>query len=252
MLNCLIVPHYDHVKQFKILLPGLAAHALPLIVVDDASPGGSFDALQQLLEGYSGDVTLIRHDVNLGKGAAVITALRAAQAAGHTHALQVDADGQHDVSSIGRFCEASEQYPERIICGEPVFTRDVSKLRYYARYITLSFSWLESLSMEIRDAMCGFRMYPVDTMVHILSRSTPGLRMTFDPEILVRAIWNGVGLHFIPVEVRYPQSGKSHFRYFRDNIEISWMHTRLITGMLLRLPVLLKRKLSARNRPAAK
>jgi glycosyltransferase involved in cell wall biosynthesis len=252
MLNCLIVPHYDHVKQFKILLPGLAAHGLPLIVVDDASPGGSFDALQHLLEGHSGDVTLIRHDLNLGKGAAVITALRAAQAAGHTHALQVDADGQHDVSSIGRFCEASEQYPERIICGEPVFARDVSKLRYYARYITLSFSWLESLSMEIRDAMCGFRMYPVDAMLLILSKSTPGLRMTFDPEILVRAVWDGVGLYFVPVEVRYPESGKSHFRYFRDNIEISWMHTRLITGMLLRLPVLLKRKLSTRHRPATK
>jgi glycosyltransferase involved in cell wall biosynthesis len=244
LLTCVVVPHFDHVAQFERMLPLIAGHGIPLIVVDDASPEGSFRELQHLLDQSPLEKTLIRHEINVGKGGAVITALHAAQEAGYTHALQVDADGQHDIGAIDAFLEAAREHPERIISGAPVFAEDVSKLRFFARYITLSFCWFESLSTEIRDAMCGFRLYPVDATIRILDKSSPGLRMTFDPEILVRAIWNGVQLHFVPVDVCYPDGGKSHFRYFRDNVEISWMHTRLITGMLLRLPVLLLRKLS--------
>lgn len=251
MLTCIVIPHYDHVAQFRTLLPLLTTHGLPLFVVDDASPDDSFSQLQQLLNAHPNETTLIRHEANLGKGAAVITAFRAARSAGYTHALQIDADGQHDSSAISRFCEIARQHPDRIICGDPVFTEDVSRLRYYARYITLSFCWLETLSCEIRDAMCGFRLYPLDAVVCILDKSRLGMRMTFDPEVLVRACWNGVRLHFIPVAVNYPESGRSHFRYFRDNVEISWMHTRLIIGMLLRLPMLLRRKLPGQDRPAA-
>jgi glycosyltransferase involved in cell wall biosynthesis len=252
MLSCIVVPHYDHVVQFEVLLPHLLAHGVPLIVVDDASPGESFNALQRLLDEYTEDTTLIRHDVNLGKGAAVMSGLRAGRAAGYTHALQIDADGQHDALAISRFQEASRQNPGHIICGNPIFAEDIPKLRFFARYITLWFCWLESLSTEIRDAMCGFRLYPIDTLVEIIDKSNPGRRMAFDPEILVRAIWNGVRLQFIPVDVQYPAGGRSHFHYFRDNVEIFWMHTRLITGMLLRLPTLLRRGRSGHEGPVTR
>jgi glycosyltransferase involved in cell wall biosynthesis len=252
MLTCIVVPHYDHVAQFETLLPQLVAHGTPLIVVDDASPEESFQALQRLLDKHTEDSILIRHEMNLGKGAAVITGLRAARSSGCTHALQIDADGQHDVSAINRFREAAEQYPDRIICGEPVFFDDVSRLRFFARYITLAFCRLETLSTEIRDAMCGIRLYPIDAVIGIIDKSTPGRRMTFDPEILVRACWDGIRLLFIPVKVRYPDDGRSHFRYIRDNVEISWMHTRLITGMLLRVPMLLRHRRSRRGRPATR
>ena len=76
--------------------------------------------------------------------------------------------------------------------------------------------------------------------------------MAFDPEILVRAVWEGIRLRFIPVQVQYPDGGKSHFLYVRDNIEISWMHTRLIAGMLLRLPILIRRNLSGREGAATR
>lgn len=252
MRTCLVIPHFDHAAQFSAMLPLLSDHELPMIVVDDASPDESFNQLQQLLDKYPINKKLIRHESNLGKGGAVETALRAAQAEGYTHALQIDADGQHDVAAIGVFLDAAAQFPARIISGEPVFSKDVSRIRFYARYITLFFSWLESLSTEIRDAMCGFRLYPVDAVIDILDKSDPGYRMTFDPEILVRATWSGIRLHFVPVMVRYPESGKSHFRYVRDNLEISWMHTRLIFGMLLRLPMLLGRKLTRQARSASR
>ena len=242
---CIVVPHYDHFEQFSQYLPKLAASGLPLIVVDDASPAEAVDALATLLEGDEFKTTLIRHEQNQGKGGTVATGLRAALAAGYTHAVQVDADGQHDSRSIESLVAEATTHPDSIICGEPVFDGSKSTVRYYARYITLFLVWLESLSTEIRDALCGFRLYPLARVVTIMDRARIGRRMAFDPELLVRAVWAGVPLYYVPVRVVYPEGGRSHFHYFRDNAEISWMHTRLLLGMVLRLPVLLIRKFSS-------
>ena len=240
---CIVVPHYDHLDQFRQFLPRLSSTRLPLIVVDDASPGNICDELEALLDSTSVDAILVRHDENQGKGVAVGTGLRAALAAGYTHALQVDADGQHNVENIAAFVAAAERDPDAVICGAPVYDSSRSGLRYYARFITLFFVWLETLSTEIRDAMCGFRLYPIEKTVAILDSARLGRRMTFDPELLVRSLWAGLRLHYLPVRVAYPEDGRSHFHYFRDNVEISWMHTRLIVGMIVRLPLLLQRKL---------
>jgi glycosyltransferase involved in cell wall biosynthesis len=252
MLTCTVVPHFDHVDQFKVLLPRLSAQGLPLIIVDDASPAESYKELQRLVDAHAAESILVRHAENLGKGGAVMTGLKTALEAGYTHALQIDADGQHDVEDVARFHDAARKYPDRIICGQPVFDETISRLRYYARYITLSLSWAESLSMEIRDALCGFRVYPLEPVVALFEKSKPGKRMAFDPEILVRAVWAGIDLKFIPVNVQYPQGGKSHFHYVRDNIEISWMHTRLLFGMLLRLPALMRRNRSRQEGSTAR
>jgi glycosyltransferase involved in cell wall biosynthesis len=244
---CLLVPHFDHVPQFRQLLPELQATGLPLVIVDDASPSEAFDELQQLLEDLGDDATLLFHTENLGKGAAVTTGLLAAREAGFTHALQIDADGQHDVDHVADFCTVGAENPESVICGEPVFDASISNLRFYARYLTHSLVWLETLSTDIRDAMCGYRLYPLEPIVRLLRKGKIGSRMAFDPEILVRASWAGIPTLFIPVRVRYPEDGASHFHYIRDNVHISWMHTRLITGMLIRSPMLLLRKLRRRS-----
>jgi glycosyltransferase involved in cell wall biosynthesis len=248
--TCLLVPHYDHIAQFRNLLPRLLATELPLIVVDDASPPVVVEELQQLLDERDGETTLVQLTENLSKGGAVMAGFRAAREAGYTHALQVDADGQHDVAAVAEFCAQGENQPDAIICGEPIFDESISGLRYYGRYLTLSLSGLETLSTEIQDAMCGFRLYPLDRIVRLIDRTQPGARMAFDPEILVRAVWEEIPLRYIPVHVRYPEDGSSHFRYLRDNTIISWMHTRLIAGMLLRLPMLLSRKITARKSAA--
>ena len=243
MKVCIVVPHYDHVEQFERYLPKLAASGLPLIVVDDASPPVAAAALADLLGAGDLEATLIRHEQNQGKGGTVMTGLREALAAGYTHALQVDADGQHDANDIEGLVDAATNHPNSIICGAPVFDGSQSTLRYYARYLTLFLTWFETLSTEIRDAMCGFRLYPLARTVAILDRARLGRRMAFDPELLVRAVWAGVPLRYVPVHVAYPEGGRSHFHYFSDNVEISWMHTRLLIGMLLRVPMLLGRKL---------
>ena len=252
MLTCAVIPHFDHVDQFEELLPQLSAQGMPLVVVDDASPDEAFQKLQQLLDEHTNGTILVRHARNLGKGGAVMTGLKAALEAGYTHALQIDADGQHDVADMVRFSAVAQKHPDCIICGQPEFDKSISKLRYYARYITLSLSWLESLSTQIRDALCGFRLYPLEPVVTMFESSKPGKRMAFDPEILVRAIWAGIELKFIPIKVTYPEGGKSHFHYVRDNVEISWMHTRLIVGMILRLPAMLRRNLAGQEGPATR
>jgi glycosyltransferase involved in cell wall biosynthesis len=227
------------------------AHEIRLVIVDDASPEPVYQELAQLLGRHAPDAMVLRHEHNQGKGGAVMTGLRAAFAAGYTHALQVDADGQHDVGAIPSFVNTAGEYPDSLICGRPVFDQSVSALRYYARYLTLYFCWLEILGTEIKDALCGFRLYPLARVVPIIDNCRPGKRMAFDPEILVRCFWDGIALRYIPVSVQYPEGGRSHFHYLGDNLELSWMHTRLIAGMLPRLPRLLGRRIPLRNRGTA-
>jgi len=241
MLICMVIPHFDHIDQFQKVLPELVEQGYPLVVVDDASPEHVFKALALLLESHAPESILLRHPENIGKGGAVMTGLNAALEAGFTHALQIDADGQHDVQGIAQLASVASRHPNSIICGQPVFDESISKFRFFARYITLYLVWLETLSTEIRDALCGFRSYPLKQTVTLVQSSKPGKRMAFDPEVLVRAVWADIPLRYIPVNIAYPDDGKSHFRYFRDNLEISWMHTRLIIGMLIRLPALLRR-----------
>ena len=247
MLTCLVIPHFDHLDQFRKVLPELVKEGFPLVVVDDASPQPSFDALALLLEECTDDSILTRHPKNLGKGGAVMTGLKVAQQAGFSHALQIDADGQHDIKGIKKLVEEATRHPENIICGQPVFDETVSKLRFYSRYLTLFLVWLETLSTEIRDALCGFRLYPLEQTMVLLKTDIAGKRMAFDPEILVRAVWADIPLSYIRVGVAYPEDGKSHFRYLRDNLEITWMHIRLVFGMLIRAPMLLRRNLSRRS-----
>lgn len=248
MLSCVLIPHFDHVDQFRKLLPGLTRLGFPLVIVDDASPKRVFEKLRQLIDEKAPGSILVKHPENLGKGGAVITGLSAALDAGFTHAIQVDADGQHDLSGIAQLVNEAKRHPNSIICGQPEFDESVSKLRFYSRYITLYLVWLQTISTEIRDALCGFRSYPLKQVTELLERCKPGKRMAFDPEILVRAAWAGIPLYFVPVKVSYPEDGRSHFRYFHDNLEIAWMHTRLIFGMLIRLPMIVGRKLNRKFR----
>jgi glycosyltransferase involved in cell wall biosynthesis len=214
-----------------------------MIVVDDASPDEAFNALQTLLREHGPGTTLVRHQENQGKGGSVKTGLRTALAEGFTHAVQVDADGQHEIADLPALLEVASAHPLSMVCGAPVFDDSISSLRKHARKITHYLCRFETLSTRIVDSMCGFRIYPLERIVTILDGSRTASRMGFDPEILVRACWAGIELRYVPVRVSYPQSGRSHYHYFRDNLEITWMHIRLIFGLLLRLPLIAWRRM---------
>ena len=116
----------------------------------------------------------------------------AAQAAGFTHALQIDADGQHDVADAARLLEVARRQPAAMISGEAIYDSTVPRSRRYGRYLTHVWVWINTLSFEIRDSMCGLRVYPLAATCAMWQRPHVGQRMDFDTEIMVRLCWRGV------------------------------------------------------------
>ncbi len=245
MTYCLIVPHYNHQKQLAEFLPSLMESGLPCIVVDDGSNDDSLAQLEALLRSFDG-IYLCKHTYNRGKGAAVKTGLCYARTLGFSHAVQIDADGQHNSADILRFIGISEDKPDTLVCGRPVFDESAPKARLYGRKITDFWVALETLSLEIKDGLCGFRVYPLSQIEKVLDRYYIGGRMDFDTEVLVKAMWAGVALEFVDTTVHYPEEGASHFRYLRDNLMLVALHTRLMLGMLIRFPWLVFRRLSGK------
>jgi glycosyltransferase involved in cell wall biosynthesis len=237
--TCILVPVYNHPGSLPWLVSGLQALGLQTLLVNDGSDQGCTDLLREI-DADQDWVTLIERETNGGKGAAVKTGLMEAARLGYSHVMQLDADGQHDLGDIPRFLDLSERYPNAMISGAPDYT-DVPMLRLYARYLTHIWVWINTLSLDIKDSMCGFRVYPLEATIKVIERAHVGDRMDFDPEILVRLHWDGVRIIQIRTLVTYPLDGVSHFRGFRDNMLISWAHTRLFFGMLARLPGLLSR-----------
>ena len=253
MRICFVIPHYRHETLLPELLDRISTFGLDTIVVDDGSPPGSF-AVVQALAAERAWMSVARLERNSGKGAAVMCGLRLAKQRGYTHAIQIDADGQHDTEDVPAFIAEAQRDPDALISGAPVFGEDIPKSRLWGRKLTNFWIHVETLSRRIPDGMCGFRLYPVSAAIALADRSYIGRRMDFDVEFLVRAVWHGGNVVFIPTRVRYGQDGVSHFHLFRDNCWITLMHTRLVIGMLFRLPVLLRRKFVSglRATPAGK
>jgi len=233
---------YNHEHAVPAVAANLRAHGLPVVLVDDGSSDSCRLALQRL-SSETGD-QLVRLAVNGGKGAAVIAGLRRALELGFTHVLQVDADGQHDLRDVPRFLAAARAEPGAVICGRPVFDASIPKVRFLSRYITHALVWLQTLSFSaVRDSMCGFRLYPLRTVLEVVDEDGVGRRMDFDVELLVKLVWRGRTLRWIDTQVSYPTDGISHFRMLYDNLRLAGMHVRLVLGMLWRAPLLVWRRM---------
>ncbi|TNI19472.1 glycosyltransferase family 2 protein [Aeromonas dhakensis] len=231
MNPCLLIPCYNHAGPLAAVLARLAEFKLPCLLVDDGSEPVAAAALDALAAQHPW-VSLLRHPHNQGKGGAVMTGLRRAHELGFSHALQVDADGQHDLTDLPALLAEARQHPAALVSGRPLYDDSVPKGRLYGRYITHVWVWIETLSFAIKDSMCGFRVYPLAPTCALLERVALGRRMDFDTEVMVRLHWAGVPMRFVPTRVIYPVDGRSHFRLFRDNLDISWMHTRLVCRLL--------------------
>ncbi len=241
MKLALIIPNYNHQQAIADTLIALAPLGLPCYLVNDGSNDETRYLLQSLADKYDW-VTLLTHPFNRGKGAAVTTGLRAAYADGYSHALQIDADGQHCLDDIPAMIEAASEQPLALISGKPEYDESVPKGRLYGRYITHFWVWVETLSFDIQDSMCGFRVYPLAATEQLFKQQALGERMDFDIEIMVKLHWQGVPIKHISTKVIYPEDGISHFQGIKDNVRISAMHTGLFFGMLKRLPQILSKK----------
>jgi glycosyltransferase involved in cell wall biosynthesis len=236
-----VIPVYNHEHAVSAVVHGVLEQNLSCILVDDGSSRPCASALDALAIGAPDRITLIRHPINQGKGSAVLSGVRYAARSGYTHVLQIDADGQHRASDIPRFLGHAAAHPEALIIGCPQYGASVPWLRFWARYLTHIWVWINTLSLQITDSMCGFRVYPIAPVMALTRRQKLGARMNFDTEVLVRLYWEGLAIINVPTPVSYPSDGISHFRGVLDNFLISRMHTTLFFGMLLRLPMLIAR-----------
>ncbi|MBQ4833477.1 glycosyltransferase family 2 protein [Pseudoalteromonas sp. MMG010] len=236
-----VIPNYNHHLVIEDTLDALVAFNLPIILVDDGSDAQTQQVLDKVANKFE-LVTLVRRSQNGGKGAAVQTGLSHAFTAGWTHAIQVDADGQHDLNDVEQLISRSKFAPTALVSGQPVYDSSISKGRYYGRFITHFWVYIETLSLQLKDTMCGFRVYPLAAYDRLIKSSTLGNKMDFDIEIMVKLFWQGTPVEFIKTKVHYPENGVSHFNVWEDNVLISKMHTRLFFGMLLRLPRLIANK----------
>ncbi|MDD1822204.1 glycosyltransferase family 2 protein [Photobacterium sp. ZSDE20] len=236
---CFLIPCFNHGATMPAVVSSLHGFELPIIIVDDGSELTTKQFLAPLAE--NSNVTLVTLKENQGKGGAVKAGIKKAQQLGFSHAIQIDADGQHDLEALPSLIEASQAKPQRLISGQPVYDESVPKARLYGRYATHIWVWIETLSLSIKDSMCGFRAYPINQTQAVLSKYDVGSRMDFDIEILVRLYWEGCDIDFVETRVIYPENGISHFDALWDNVKISWMHTRLFFGMLPRAPKLIAR-----------
>ncbi len=220
----------------------------PVWVVVDGSTDGSAALLQALaLEQPALRVFVLPH--NQGKGAAVLHGLEQAGAAGYTHVLTMDSDGQHPAWLIPAFMRASQQQPACMVLGRPVFDASAPALRVQGRKVSNAWANLETLWMGIGDSLYGFRVYPVRPLLEVMRGQRWMRRFDFDIEAAVRLCWRGVWPVNLDAPVRYlsaEEGGVSHFNYWRDNALLTWMHTRLMFGFVLRLPGLLWRRLARR------
>jgi glycosyltransferase involved in cell wall biosynthesis len=238
---CIIVPVYDHEGALPATVEQLRRFQLTCYLVDDGSHAACARVIDDLGAREAAWVRVLRLPSNGGKGAAVMRGIAAAHADGYTHAVQVDADGQHDLDDLPRLLEISRTEPRALVTGIPVYDDKVPRSRLYGRYVTHVWVWIETLSLEIRDSMCGFRVYPVAATHETCGHAAMSRRMGFDSEVMVRLWWRGVPLRQLPTRVTYPLDGVSHFDVLWDNVRLIGVHTRLACGMLLRLPWLLAR-----------
>jgi glycosyltransferase involved in cell wall biosynthesis len=238
---CIIIPVYNHEAALPGVVAQLKVFQLPCLLVNDGSSLQCSQVLAELESRESNWITLITLAQNYGKGAAVIEGFKSAIGMGFTHALQIDADGQHDPSAIPEFIAAANMHSGALILGKPVFDESIPKSRLYGRQITNFWIRINTVSDVIADGMCGFRLYPLAAVKQLISTTELCQRMDFDIDIVVRLYWLGLQVINIPVKVCYPKDGVSHFRLWRDNLMISKTHARLFFGMLLRLPKLLLR-----------
>ncbi|MDH4572188.1 glycosyltransferase family 2 protein [Salinicola acroporae] len=235
-----LVPVYNHAQAVGQTLARLELLQLPVILVDDGSDAHCAGVLDALAEAET--VDLVRLPANRGKGAAIRAGLARAVEREFTHVLQVDADGQHEAADLPPFVDGLRADDEVLRLGYPRFDASVPRHRFYSRYITHSLVWLATLSFELRDTMCGVKLYPVAAVNRLVAEHACGDRMEFDSELPVRWYWQGGRVANLPVRVRYPLDGVSHFQLWRDNVLLARMHLRLVLGMLRRLPALLSRR----------
>lgn len=225
----IVIPVYNHAGTLREVVTRALDVCGDVLVVDDGSTDGSAEVLKGLPVGF------IRHEINKGKGVAILTAAAEARRLGMSHIITIDADGQHDPANISQFIPVIQENPLAIVVGKRIFN---SKTVPFSSRFGRGFSnfWLRvETGYSLKDTQSGFRAYPVIILEWLKLHEK---RYSFEIEVLVKAAWAGIELKEVDISVYYPESDKriSHFRPFMDNLALTVLNTRLTTRAILPVP----------------
>ena len=222
---CIVIPVYNNPKTIQSVVKRSLALNLKVIVVDD----GSDTIVSSLLTDHP-HLSILRHEVNKGKGQAILTAAREAKKQNFDSILTIDGDGQH--------------YPEEsqyllpllnnnaIVIGNRKFKEDVPNASKFGRAFSNFWIFVET-GRCLHDTQSGFRGYPLS----ILNLELHHSHYDFEIEIIVKHLWEKQPIKEVEIEVYYPPHGErvSHFNKVKDNIRLSKIHTKLVIQNILRL-----------------
>ena len=217
MKHCILIPCFNHSATVGAVVAAARDHG-PVIVIDD----GSTDPLP----GMEG-VEVIRLPVNRGKAAALRAGFARALQEGFTHAITMDADGQHFASDLPAFIAAAAAHPEALVVGVRDLVAAGAPIGRQRSNAVSSFWFRVETGVRLADTQCGFRCYPLPLTQRLRARAE---RYAFELEFMVRAAWRMVPILPVPVRCTYlpEQLRHSHFRPVVDLVRITLMNIGLV------------------------
>lgn len=234
-----VLPVYNHCKSVGSVIADIAETLAdyPLIIVDDGSTDATPSAIAAAIQAADGKmrISVHTHARNQGKGAALQTGFLLARNSGCSHALTMDADGQHNLCDARRLADFARLFPADLIIGDRQIDRHpVPANSRRGRDISRFWLWLQT-GEDIPDPQCGLRIYPLPPTAHTRCVAK---RFDFETEILARLAWNGCRIRSVPIDCIYFPPGKrvSHFRPCIDTLRGARVNAMLTTLRVLSIP----------------
>ncbi|MDZ7371709.1 MAG: glycosyltransferase family 2 protein [candidate division KSB1 bacterium] len=189
------LPAYNEADHIVACLQGISAYQSleHVLVVDD----GSADATAELAERCGAQV--VRHPQNLGKAAAILTAVAIARRGGYEWILFMDSDGQHPAQALPNFFCAIQNGFCTAVLANRIDRRNMPLHRQLSNGITSIFVSLTG-GRRIHDSQCGMRAFRLDRLNGLTLREK-GFQL--ESELLIRLGRKGAVFNEIPIATIY-------------------------------------------------
>ena len=226
----LLIPAYEPVAGLADYIDRLSEHGFRRIVVVDDGSGESYGSAFEAIAAKAG-CTVLRHDVNRGKGAALKTGLAFIRSnfADAKGVVTADSDGQHDVEDCVRIAEAMLGDPCRLYLGSRDFSQSsVPFLSWWGnRWATATFGLIHGKWLP--DTQTGLRAFPSSMLPFLLG--VEGDRFEYEMGVLIAAARKGIPFGVVPIRTIYENGNAgTHFSPLKDTIRIN----RLVLADFLR------------------
>jgi glycosyltransferase involved in cell wall biosynthesis len=209
----ILIPAYQCATTVGDVVRGAREHGLPILVVDDGSDDET--VAQAALAGAE----VVCQPVNRGKGAALVTGMRRLAGRGMTHALCMDADGQHLAGELPALLAAASAEPSAIVIGSRrIGDQAVASANLLGNRVA-NLAVRLATGVDAGDTQSGFRAYP---LAAVLALPQSGSRFEYETTVIVHALRAGIPVRSVPVHVYYPPIAlrRTHYRKVVDTVRI--------------------------------